>query len=144
MDSQRRKVYETTFIVNATLDDAQIDQSIEKFREFIVKQSGEVRVLDKWGRKRLAYPIQKKNNGFYAVCEYSAPADTIGKVERYFALDENVMRYLTVQLSEKALRARAEQVKISERQDAAAAESRAGIKPAPPAGETDKPTEARS
>ena len=51
---QHRKVYETTFIVNATLDDAQIDQVIDRFKEFIGKQSGEVTSLEKWGRKRLA------------------------------------------------------------------------------------------
>ena len=125
---QRRKVYETTFIVNATLDDAQIDQIVEKFREFVVKQSGEIKVLDKWGRKRLSYPIQKKNNGFYIVSEFVAPADAVGKLERYFTLDENVMRFLTIQLSEKALRAREEQAKIAEKA-AESAETKTQTKP---------------
>ncbi|HLE32022.1 MAG TPA: 30S ribosomal protein S6 [Bacteroidota bacterium] len=124
MDQQRRKVYETTFILNATLDDAQIDQIIEKFREFVSKQSGEIKVLDKWGRKRLSYPIQKKNNGFYVVSEFTAPSDMIIKLERHFTLDENIMRFLTIQLSEKALKAREQQAKLTEKDEAAAAEAK--------------------
>jgi small subunit ribosomal protein S6 len=119
MDQQHHKVYETTFIVNATLDDAQIDQIINKFSEFVVKQSGEIKVLEKWGRKRLSYPIQKKNNGFYTVCEFTAPSEMIIKLERYYALDENIMRFLTIQLSEKALKAREEQAKLSAKEESA-------------------------
>lgn len=103
---QRKKIYETTFIANATLDDAQIDQIVERFKEFLTKNGSEIRVLEKWGRKRLAYPIEKKNNGFYTICEFNAPADIIVKLERYYALDENIMRFLTVQLSEKLIKAR--------------------------------------
>jgi small subunit ribosomal protein S6 len=110
---QRKKVYETTFIVNATLDDAQIDQVVDRFRDFLMKNEAEIRTLDKWGRKRLAYPIQKKNNGYYTVCEFSAPTDIVAKLERYYHLDENVMRFLTVQLSEKTLKARQEQERRS-------------------------------
>lgn len=118
MEQLRKKVYETTFIVNATLDDAQIDQVIERFREFLVKNEAEVRTLDKWGRKRLAYPIQKKNNGYYTVCEFSAPSDIAAKLERYYHLDENIMRFLTVQLSEKLLKARQEQERKTAAQEA--------------------------
>jgi small subunit ribosomal protein S6 len=103
---QRKKIYETTFIANSTLDDAQIDQIVERFKEFLTKNGAEIRVMEKWGRKRLAYPIEKKNNGFYTICEFNGPADIIAKIERYYALDENVMRFLTVQLSEKLIAAR--------------------------------------
>lgn len=118
---QRKKIYETTFIANATLDDAQIDQIVDRFKEFLTKNGSEIRVLEKWGRKRLAYPIEKKNNGFYTICEFNAPADIIAKLERYYALDENVMRFLTVQLSEKMIKARQEQERKTAAELAAAA-----------------------
>lgn len=127
MEPQRKKVYETTFIVNATLDDAQIDQTIDRFGEFLTKNEAEIRTMDKWGRKRLAYPIQKKNNGFYTVCEFAAPSDIVGKLERYYHLEENIMRFLTVQLSEKMLKARQEQ----ERRAAAQAQMEAAVPPPP-------------
>ena len=101
-----KKLYESTFIVNAALDDAQIDTVIEKAKDVIVKNGGEVRDLAKWGRKRFAYSIKKKNNGFYVVCEFNAPGDLIPKLERHYQLDENVIRYLTIALDKKALQSR--------------------------------------
>jgi small subunit ribosomal protein S6 len=103
---QNKRVYETTFIVNASLDDAQIDGVIEKAKEAIVKNGGEIRDLFKWGRKRFTYPIKKKNNGFYVVCEFAAPGDTIARLERYLQLDENILRFLIIVLDKKALKAR--------------------------------------
>ena len=101
-----KRIYETTFIVNAGLDDPQIDAVIEKVKEVIVKNEGEVRDVFKWGRKRFTYAIKKKNNGFYTVIEFSAPGDAIAKLERHYQLDENVIRYLTIQLDKKALKAK--------------------------------------
>lgn len=103
---QPKHVYETTFIVNATLDDAQIDGVISKITDFIQKHGGEIRELVKWGRKRFAYPLQKKNNGFYVVCEFAAPGDLVAKLERHYFLDENILRYLTILLTPKVLKVR--------------------------------------
>lgn len=103
----KKKIYETTFIVNAALDDPQIDAVIERVKEVIVKNGGEIRDLTKWGRKRFAYPIKKKNNGFYAVIEFTAPSDAIAKLERHYQLDENILRYLTIVLDKNALKAKA-------------------------------------
>ena len=103
---KENKIYETTFIVNAALDDAQIEALIEKVKDIIVKNNGEVRSLEKWGRKRLAYTIDKKNNGFYAFIEFKAPGDLIVKLERHYHLEEQIIRHLTIQLDKKALKAK--------------------------------------
>ena len=79
---EKKKIYETTFIVNATLDEPQIDGVIEKAKEAITKNGGEIRDLAKWGRKRFTFPIKKKNNGFYVVFEFTGPGDTVAKLER--------------------------------------------------------------
>ncbi len=100
------KTYETTFIVNANLDDPVIDGIIEKIRDAIIKNGGEIVELTKWGRKRFAYPIKKKNNGFYVVCVFKAPTPFIAKLERYFTLEENILRYLIIALDKKALASR--------------------------------------
>lgn len=105
MDKEN-KIYETTFIVNAALDDVQIEAVIEKVKDIIVKNNGEVRSLEKWGRKRLAYTINKKNNGFYAFFEFKAPGDLIVKLERHYHLEEQIIRHLTIQLDKKALKAK--------------------------------------
>jgi small subunit ribosomal protein S6 len=104
--TQKQKIFETTFIVNAGLDDPQIDAVIEKVRELIIKNDGEIMELVKWGRKRFAYPIKKKNNGFYVLCEFKAPGELIARLERHFILDENIIRFLILALNKKALQAR--------------------------------------
>jgi small subunit ribosomal protein S6 len=103
---KKKNIYEATFIVNASLDDPQIDAIIDKVQEGIIKNNGEIMELAKWGRKRFAYPIKKKNNGFYVVCEFKSSGDLIARLERFFLLEENIIRFLIIGLDKKALQAR--------------------------------------
>lgn len=103
---QKKNIYEATFIVNAGLDDPQIDAIIEKVQEDIIKNNGEIMELAKWGRKRFAYPIKKKNNGFYVVCVFKSSGDLIARLERHFLLEENIIRFLIIGLDKKAMQAR--------------------------------------
>ena len=100
------KIYESIIIINATLEDAQIEAEVEKIKDFITKNNGEIRALEKWGRRRLAYAIKKKNNGYYCLYEFKAQGDLIAKLERQYLLNENIMRFLTVELNKKALKAK--------------------------------------
>jgi small subunit ribosomal protein S6 len=118
MDTLTRH-YETTFIINATLDDAQTEAVIARVQDILVKNEGSVTAVEKWGRKRLAFPIQKKNNGFYVVLLFSAKGDAVAKLERHYQLDENIMRFLTVQLDAKALKSRRSVARIEEEPAAA-------------------------
>ena len=104
--AQKQNIYETTFIVNAGLDDPQIGTVVDKVKDLIVKNGGEIMELAKWGRKRFAYPIRKKNNGFYVVCEFKAPGELVARLERHFTLDENIIRFLVIALDKKSLTAR--------------------------------------
>ncbi len=118
MDTLTRR-YETTFIINATLDDAQTEAVLARVQDVLTKTGATELTIEKWGRKRLAYPIQKKNNGFYVVVLFSAKGDAVSKLERHYQLDENIIRYLTVQLDAKAIKAR-RSVARSEEEPAAA------------------------
>lgn len=104
--TQKKKIYETTFIVNANLDDQQIDAIIDKVKDLITKNNGEILELAKWGRKRFAYPIKKKNNGFYVVCEFESYGDLVSRLERHFMLDENIIRFLIIALNKNAIKGR--------------------------------------
>ena len=119
--------YETTFIVNASLDDVQVDGVIGRVQETITKNGGTISSLNKWGRKRLAYSINKRTNGFYVNVEFEAPGTLLAPLERSFQLDEMILRHLTVVLDKKAIAARA----AAQAASAAAAEE----KPAAPARE---------
>ncbi|HEV8537908.1 MAG TPA: 30S ribosomal protein S6, partial [Bacteroidota bacterium] len=66
-----KRLYETTFIINASIEDSQIEALNAHVQEIITGNGGEIRAVNRWGRKRLAYPIQKKNNGYYVNVEFS-------------------------------------------------------------------------
>jgi small subunit ribosomal protein S6 len=102
-----KPAYETTIIINASLDDAQIEAVIGRAQETITKNGGTISALDKWGRKRLAYTINKKTNGFYVNIEFTGPGSLVGLLERSYQLDEMVLRYLTIKLDKKAIAAKA-------------------------------------
>lgn len=106
MDTAKR-LYETTFIVNASLDDPQVETVIGRVQETITKNGGSVSAVNKWGRKRLSYPINKKTNGFYVNLEFEATGTVIAPLERSFQLDEMVLRHLTIVLDRRAITARA-------------------------------------
>ena len=104
-----KRTYESVVIINAALEDEQIDATIARIQETITTHGGELIELDKWGRKRLAYPIKKAKSGYYAVYRFSASTDLIAILERNYRLDENIIRYLTIVLDKFALEAIAKQ-----------------------------------
>jgi len=103
------KHYESVVIFNAALEDEQIENNISRIQDTIKNNGGKVTELDRWGRKRLAYPIQKSKTGYYLILRYTAPAELIAVLERSFRLDETVIRYLTIVLNKKALEGIAKQ-----------------------------------
>jgi ribosomal protein S6 len=75
-------------------------------KDLITKNGGEILELAKWGRKRFAYPIKKKNNGFYVVFEFISSGDLVGRLEHHFVLDENIIRFLIIALDKHAIKGR--------------------------------------
>ncbi|MGA9119380.1 MAG: 30S ribosomal protein S6 [Bacteroidota bacterium] len=118
MDKPKRQ-YETTFIVNASLDDPQIEGVIARVQEVITRNGGAVTSINKWGRKRLAYSINKKTNGFYVNMELDAPGSLLTALDRAYQLDEMILRHLTIVLDRKAIAAKKAAAALA----AAAAES---------------------
>jgi small subunit ribosomal protein S6 len=102
-----KRIYETTFVINASLDDPQVEAVVNRVQETITKNGGTIRALNKWGRKRLSYPINKKTNGFYVNVEFDGPGTLLALLDRSYQLDEMVLRHLTIVLDRKALAARA-------------------------------------
>ena len=107
--------YESVVIINAALEDDQINTAINRIEVSIKTNGGEIEEVDQWGRKRLAYPINKSKSGFYVVFRYVSPSDAVAKIERDLRLDETVMRYLTVLLDSRALEHYAQQKNKAEK-----------------------------
>jgi small subunit ribosomal protein S6 len=101
-----RNSYETTVIINAALEDNQVESVITRIQETITKNNGEVSAINRWGRKRLAYQIKKKNNGYFVNVEFTAFGEIVRPLESYYSLDEQIIRFLTIKLDKKALKAK--------------------------------------
>jgi len=95
--------YESTIIINAALEDDQIEALVTKVKDFIENHGGTMIDLDRWGRRRLAYQINKSKVGYYAVYRFTAPTELIAQLERLYRLDEQVIRFLTIQLNKFAV-----------------------------------------
>lgn len=95
--------YESVVILNAALEDAQIENTLNRIEEIIKTNGGSVSDVEKWGRKRLAYPIGKSKSGYYAVYRFQAKPKLISDLERMYRLDESIVRYLTSLLTKMDL-----------------------------------------
>ncbi|HOI30640.1 MAG TPA: 30S ribosomal protein S6 [Melioribacteraceae bacterium] len=109
----RARNYESVVLINAALEDDQIESTISRILEVITTNGGEIIEADKWGRKRLAYPIKKAKSGYYLVLRFKAPTELISILERNYRLDENIIRYITIALDKNALEAIAKQKESS-------------------------------
>ena len=92
--------YELMFIMDSALEDDKKESVIETVKG-IIAADGEVGKVDIWGNRRLAYPIQKKNDGYYVVIEFTANPDLPKELDRRLRISDNVMRHLIVNKDEK-------------------------------------------
>ncbi len=121
-----RRLYESTYIINAALEDADIEQVVARVTEYIEQHGGNIIDHNKWGRRRLAYPIKKKHNGFYVYMAYEIAPAIVPMIERMFTLEENVLRHLSVHLPQKLRDYRAARVAYAAAQAAKAAAEKQG------------------
>ncbi|MCX7879680.1 MAG: 30S ribosomal protein S6 [Ignavibacteria bacterium] len=96
-----RKIYETTFIINAALEDFDVESIITKVTNYIESLGADILQINKWGRRRLAYPINKKYNGYYVHILYEASPSIIPIFERFLILDDTILRHLTLALPKR-------------------------------------------
>lgn len=88
--------YELALVLNAKIDDEARTAALEKVKEYIDRFGGSITNIDEWGKRRLAYEIDKMNEGFYYMIKFDAPADTPIEVEKRLRIMESVMRFLIV------------------------------------------------
>ena len=91
--------YETVFILHPDVDEAGIEREIEAVRKTIEEGQGEVAGVYKWGRRKLAYQIQKVNEGFYTLIRFRSGAEVLKELDRRYKLNESILRHLTVHSS---------------------------------------------
>ena len=112
-----KKMYESAILINAALEENQIQSIISHIKELISSNDGEITDIEDWGRKRLAYMIKKSKIGYYIIFQFNAYPQIISTLEKFYKLDENILRYLNIRLTKDAL----EQIEKNKKQSLAEA-----------------------
>jgi small subunit ribosomal protein S6 len=94
--------YETIVIVDPDLNDDDRTSLFDRVKEIIPQQQGVLLKEDLWGTRKLAYEIKKKPRGFYARFDYCGMGPAVDEIERFFRIDDGVLKYLTVLLADEA------------------------------------------
>ena len=96
--------YETMVLLSPELADEAVEERISGFEKRIAEGGGAVLNVDRWGKKRLAYPIDRQRHGIYFIVTYHSEPGVVAGVERAMRIDEETWRYMTVRMDEALMR----------------------------------------
>jgi len=106
-DTPELRSYEITFIAEPNFDDERVNALVGKWTELIEKHGGEVQKVERMGKKRLAYTVEKRQYGYYLYSEVRLPGEAITPVKRWFALSEDIFRHMVVKMTDKDIKLKA-------------------------------------
>lgn len=92
--------YELAVIIKLNIGDEAVKEQLEKIQELVTRFDGTIDKIDEWGKRRLAYEIQKLNEGFYCFITFLADANAPKEIESRLRINENVLRYLIIRVDE--------------------------------------------
>lgn len=122
--------YETGFVLSPALSEEETAQFIQQMAEIVAQRKGRMVKQDVWGKRRLAYPIKRHEDGFYVFFTYDGPGDISTEIERRFKQTDSVIRFMTVKKDPRDLIRRRKKKAAAE---AARAASASGEEPGPAA-----------
>ena len=93
--------YETVYVIDSTLEPERIESIISRVNEIITKSEGNIVDEKRWGKRRLAYEINKRQYGYYTILNYEAQSAVVQELEKFFRLNQFVLRYLTIHVDPK-------------------------------------------
>ena len=91
-----RKLYETIFIINPDSDNAVFEQTIDAVRNLIESNGYEVKEVDPWGRRRLAYEVKGHQEGYYVLMVFESEPDFVEQLQRHYRITESIIKYMVV------------------------------------------------
>lgn len=95
--------YENLVILDPALNDKTLEEATERIKDLIVKKGGEILKSENWGRKKLAYELKKRTEGFYLLVLFKAPSSAIIELERFYKIYEPVFKFLVIKLKKKQI-----------------------------------------
>jgi small subunit ribosomal protein S6 len=125
MADQQRPTYEMMYVVNTVLNDNQIDDICDRVVAYIRDNDGEILEEDRWGSRRLAYPIEKKRNGHYGLVWFRAEPAFIAKLDRALRINDDILRHLVLRYDPKMERHFAKQKQSAKKEQEQAQEAEA-------------------
>ena len=93
--------YESMYILKPDMEEEKKDALVKRFSDIVEKSGGKVEKIDEWGKKRLAYPIQYINDGYYVLMTFEAKPTLPAELERNYKIADDVLRYIVVNLEEQ-------------------------------------------
>jgi len=95
--------YQSVLILKPDLDEAQVDQVLEKITEFLSKDNGSIIKVEKWGKKRLAYRVKKSRFGYYLNIYHTCESLKVSALEAEYKLYDLILKFLVIRLDDKDL-----------------------------------------
>ena len=124
--------YETAFLIAPNLPDEDTEKLIDQMAEIISKKKGKMVNVDKWGKRRLAYPILKFEEAYYVFFLYEGEPAVLAELERHFKQTEEILRYLTVRTEVKeSVKKKGKMAPKRKKKEIEAKEEPPPMKPAP-------------
>ena len=93
--------YESMYILKPDMEEEKKDALVKRFADIVEKSGGKVEKIDEWGKKRLAYPIQYINDGYYVLMTFEAEPTLPAELERNYKIADDVLRYIVINLEEQ-------------------------------------------
>jgi small subunit ribosomal protein S6 len=88
--------YETIFVLDPDVDESQVEVEVNRVRDIVTGRAGEITEVQKWGRRKLAYEINRKKEGIYTLVRFQGGPEVLSELNRRYRLNENLLRHLTV------------------------------------------------
>jgi small subunit ribosomal protein S6 len=125
------RIYESLFIIKPDVPEEEIDQRLEALRAVLTGAGATVDKLDKWGKRKLAYRVDKYREGFYVLVQYTAGPEMVKEFERRLRVSDIVLKFLTVRIDETLKRLEKRKKQRDKRAAKRAASAPPGAPPAP-------------
>lgn len=92
------RAYEVIYILRPDLEEEATKELVDRLSAVITANGGEELKVNEWGKRKLAYEIEKLNEGYYVLLNFNGEAETVSELERNMKISENVIRFLTVKV----------------------------------------------
>ena len=97
-------LYEAMVVLNASLGNEEVEKAIDKIKEMVNRNAGEVAFVENMGKRKLAYEVAKEKRGIYILVQFKGISTTVSGLQRAFKLDDSIIRFITMKISQNELR----------------------------------------